>query len=300
MLPVPLSPALSSEDVNTPTPAENLEGKNALITGGASGIGLAIGTVFAEKGYISPRNSHYGRLLTHLLEYRAYVTLVDYNEEGGSQHAKDLQARGLNVQFVQADTRSWQSQVSAFKAAIRFHPAQTLDTVVAGAGNFSETFITRSEQGLRSLADTPSEPATVAWETNAIGTFFTAKLAQLYFELPPPSSTSPVSASTEPKSLILIASLAAYVDIPFMAAYTSSKYGVRGLFRSIRPVFAGRGHRVNLMAPWAIPTPMTAEWIPMFRTVGAAEGSMGQAVAAALRFAADPGVNGESSPFAAL
>ncbi|KAL0253365.1 hypothetical protein SLS55_010342 [Diplodia seriata] len=203
-----------------------------------------------------------------------------------------------SVQFVKADTRSWQSQVSAFKAAIRFHPAQTLDTVVAGAGNFSETFIKREEQGLRSLADTPAEPATVAWETNAIGTFFTAKLAQLYFELPPPSGTSPSPATTDdqPKSLILIASLAAYVDIPFMAAYTSSKYGVRGLFRSIRPVFAGRGHRVNLMAPWAIPTPMTAEWIPMFRAVGAAEGSMGQAVAAALRFAADPGVNGESSP----
>ncbi|KAL1639591.1 hypothetical protein SLS58_007791 [Diplodia intermedia] len=274
MPPVPLSPALSSEDVNKPTPAENLKGKNALITGGASGIGLAIGTVFAEKG--------------------AYVTLVDYNEEGGNQHAKDLQARGLNVQFIKADTRSWQSQVSAFKAAIRFHPAQTLDTVVAGAGNFSETFITPEEQGLSSLDETPAEPATVAWETNAIGTAFTAKLAQLYFELPPPpgGTVGRSSAPTdEPKSLILIASLAAYVDIPFMAAYTSSKYGVRGLFRSIRTIFAGRGHRVNLMAPWAIPTPMTAEWIPMFRAVGAAEGNMGQAVSAALRFAADPDVN---------
>ncbi|OJD34124.1 nad dependent epimerase dehydratase family protein [Diplodia corticola] len=283
MAPIPLSPALSSEDVNTFPSADNLAGKNALVTGGASGIGLAIGTTFAEKG--------------------AHVTLVDISEEAGNKHAADLQSRGLKVQFAPADIRSWRAQVSAFKAAIQFHPAQRLDIVVAAAGNFSTTFIGRDEQPLTSLADDPPEPPTIAWDTNAIGTGFTAKLSQLYFELPPPPTTEgeeekeqqeEEKSNNDPKSLILVASLAAYVDIPLMAAYTSSKYAVRGLFRSIRPLLAARGIRVNLLAPWAIPTPMTAEWMPLSRAVGAPEGRMEQAVGAALRCASDAGVVGRA------
>lgn len=51
MAPIPLSRALSHEEANKLLPADNLQGKNVLITGGASGISLAIGTSFAEKGY---------------------------------------------------------------------------------------------------------------------------------------------------------------------------------------------------------------------------------------------------------
>lgn len=178
--------------------------------------------------------------------------------------------------------------MEAFKAAVKFHPDETLDIVVAGAGTFSETFVTPDEPGITSLDETPPEPPTIAWETNSIGLSFTAKLAQLYFEF------TQKSASSEPKSLLLIASLAAYFDIPLMSAYTSSKYGARGLFRSIRPIFAGRGHRVNLMAPWIIPTRMTVEWMKMFRAVGAPEGHVDQAVMSALRCASDKNVNGKA------
>ncbi|EOD53102.1 hypothetical protein GTA08_BOTSDO09533 [Neofusicoccum parvum] len=273
MTPVPLSPPLSVDDANTLLPAEKLKGRNALITGGASGIGLAIGTAYAEKG--------------------AYVTLVDINEEDGKKNATNLQAMGLPVQFVKADVRSWESQVAAFKAAINFHPHKTIDIVVGGAGTFSEMFITPNESGITSLDEDPPKPATDAWDVNAIGLTFTAKLAQLYFEMPP-AAPGGAPASTEPKSLVLIASLAAYFDIPIMAAYTSSKYGARGLFRNIRPIFASRGHRVNLIAPWIIPTAMTVEWMKMFRAVGAPEGNIGQAIIAATRCAADPTVNGRS------
>ncbi|KAK0663254.1 5'-hydroxyaverantin dehydrogenase [Lasiodiplodia hormozganensis] len=268
MAPIPLSPALSHEEANKLLPADNLQGKNVLITGGASGISLAIGTSFAEKG--------------------AYVTLVDINEEAGKQHAESLRARELKVQFIKADVRSWQSQVEAFKAAVKFHPDETLDIVVAGAGTFSETFVAPDEPGITSLDETPPEPPTIAWETNSIGLSFTAKLAQLYFEF------TQKPASSEPKSLLLIASLAAYFDIPLMSAYTSSKYGARGLFRSIRPIFASRGHRVNLMAPWIIPTSMTVEWMKMFRAVGAPEGHVDQAVTSALRCASGKNVNGRA------
>ncbi|KAF4303596.1 hypothetical protein GTA08_BOTSDO09533 [Botryosphaeria dothidea] len=272
MAPVPLSPPLGNDDVNTLLAAENLKGRNALITGGASGLGLAIGTAYAEKG--------------------AYVTLVDINETDGKKHAADLQAKGLKVQFVKTDVRSWEEQVAAFKTAINFHPHKTLDIVVGGAGTFSEMFLLPDEPSITSLDDHPPKPATDAWEVNAIGLAFTAKLAQLYFEMPSP--TQEAAPAPAPKSLLLIASLAAYFDIPVMAAYTSSKYGARGLLRNLRPIFARRGHRINLLAPWIIPTAMTVEWMKMFRAVGAPEGNIGQAVTAAIRCAADPGVNGRA------
>ena len=200
----------------------------------------------------------------------------------------------ISVQFIQADVRSWQAQVAAFEAAVKFHPNKTLDTVVAAAGNFSEPYIGLNDDDeepvLASLDEDLQEPPTVAWETNTIGLAFTAKLTQLYFELP--ATATATSATGEHKSLLLIASLADYVDVPIMAAYTSSKYGARGLFRSIRSIFASRGHRVNLMAPWAIPTAMTVDWIRIFRAVGAAEGHMSQAVMSALRCASDKDVDG--------
>ncbi|EKG15850.1 hypothetical protein MPH_06938 [Macrophomina phaseolina MS6] len=280
MAPIPLSPALSVDDANTLLSAENLKGRNALITGGASGLGLAIGTAYAEKG--------------------AYVTLVDINEEDGKRHAAGLQAKGLKVQFITTDVRSWEAQVAAFKAAIKFHPRRTLDIVVGGAGTFSEMFLQPDEPAITSLDVDPPKPPTDAWDVNAIGLAFTAKLAQLYFEMPASASATEEegegapSQQGQPKSLLLIASLAAYFDIPLMAAYTSSKYGARGLLRNLRPIFAARGHRVNLMAPWIIPTAMTVEWMKMFRAVGAPEGNIGQAVTAAIRCAADPGVNGRA------
>lgn len=58
----------------------------------------------------------------------------------------DIRSGNISVHSVKADVRSWHLQVGAFKAAINFHPAKTLDMVVAGAGMFSETFIALEDE----------------------------------------------------------------------------------------------------------------------------------------------------------
>jgi 5'-hydroxyaverantin dehydrogenase len=192
-----------------------------------------------------------------------------------------------SVQFITTDVTSWTSQVAAFKAAIAFSPTHdTVDIVVASAGVFGDPFLAADEPAV-SLESDPPAPNLVALKVNSIGSFYTAKLAQLYLKMP---KSGP---SSEPPSLILIASLAAYFDIPLMSSYTSSKYAVRGLFRSIRPLFADRGIRVNLIAPWIMETPLVVEWLKMFDAVGAPQGDSKQVVTAALRFADDKTVNGE-------
>lgn len=184
---------------------------------------------------------------------------------------------------------SWTSQVAAFKAAIAFSPSHSaIDIVVAAAGVFGIPFLEPDEAPV-SLESDPPAPNMVDLEVNTIGAYYTAKLAERYFALPP-SSTS--TLCPDPKSLIFIASVAAYLDIPIMSSYSASKYAVRGLFRSIRPIFAQRGFRVNLLAPWIMDTPLAVDWIKMFKAVGAPVGDVEDVYTAAMRLADDPTVNG--------
>jgi 5'-hydroxyaverantin dehydrogenase len=136
----------------------------------------------------------------------------------------------------------WTSRVAAFKAAIAFSPSDsTVDMVLAAAGVFGIPLLAADKPAV-ALENDPPAPSMVAVEVNTIGSYYTAKLAQLYFVLPGSPPT------LEPKSLILISSLVAYFDIPPMNSHTASKFSVRGIFHSIRPMFADRGMRVNPIA----------------------------------------------------
>ncbi|KAK7711230.1 hypothetical protein SLS57_008145 [Botryosphaeria dothidea] len=187
----PLSRAVSVEDCNKRLDGASLSGKNVLITGGASGVGAAIAQTYAEKG--------------------AYVTLVDINEDLGAQHADFLVSRGHHAQFVRTDTTSWDDQLRAFKAATHFHPTHTLDIVIACAAVLGSPFVTPTETPFdpSSSSSDPPPPDVSPININTIGLTYTAKLAQLFFELP---TTAP--APTTPKSLVLFTSMLAYVRTP--------------------------------------------------------------------------------------
>lgn len=82
--------------------AKRLEGKVAIVTGGASGLGQAIAGLFAAEG--------------------ASVVIGDVDTERGPQVAAELESRGAGVVFVEADVT---------KAA---HHQRLVDTAVARFG----------------------------------------------------------------------------------------------------------------------------------------------------------------------
>lgn len=61
----------------------NFEGKVALVTGGAHGIGKGIAKQFADRG--------------------AHTVIVDYNEENGKKTAEELTFGNVKSLFVKTD-----------------------------------------------------------------------------------------------------------------------------------------------------------------------------------------------------
>ncbi len=57
--------------------------------------------------------------------------------------------------------------------------------------------------------------------------------------------------------IVVVASIAAHVGEPYIAAYTASKHGVLGLVRSAAAELAGDGVTVNAVSPGYVDTPMT-------------------------------------------
>ena len=256
-------------DLTKPIEGGVLIDKSVLITGGASGLGALIATSFAKQG--------------------ARVTIADLNEELGIALAQGLTALNGQVDFVRTDVTDWNSQVQAFKSAIAFAGSNSIDIVVAGAGLSGQRFISDQEETPSLNRDPPvPKAAGPTLAVNAEGAYYTSKLAQHYFALP---STSENIARYK-KCLILISSIAGYLEI-VASDYTASKWAVRGLFRSIRSKMEDLGHRVNLIAPWIMDTPMSKGLAEICRANGIPVGDANNVAEAVVRCATDETICGK-------
>ncbi|KAH7161913.1 hypothetical protein EDB81DRAFT_785730 [Dactylonectria macrodidyma] len=128
----------------------NLEGKNVVFTGGASGIGREAVTIFANAG--------------------ANVTFGDIDKVSGARLAAEL---GERVNYKETDVTSFQSLKDLFAAAAEVHGAP--DIVCANAGiHEHEDWL--SEEYLE------KDCAWRATQVNFIGVLNTIKLAFLSFK----------------------------------------------------------------------------------------------------------------------
>ena len=90
----------------------NLNGKVAIVTGGAMGIGLGIAYRLAEAG--------------------AKVVIADLNEEAGRQAAQDLNNNGWAAAFIKTDVAAEEQVKTAANFAVKTYGS--LDIVVNNAG----------------------------------------------------------------------------------------------------------------------------------------------------------------------
>ncbi|KAL4898955.1 hypothetical protein BDW74DRAFT_189635 [Aspergillus multicolor] len=224
------------EPLNLKFDLTSLQEKSALITGGASGLGLATAQKWADAG--------------------VSVTIADIQPPTGPMQPGLAQC----VHYVHCDVTSWESQVVAFKAALRNSPTGSLDIVACFAG----TALAPGNQvdhvlaaGIPDLDIDPPKPNTRNIDVNLVGSYYTSWLGLYYMRIPGtvPHSEQPNSNT---KALLFCASIAAYMDSPKASTYPASKFGVRGLFRSTRAQTQQLGVRCNLLAPWFFDSPLIA------------------------------------------
>ncbi|KAK6429509.1 hypothetical protein LTR95_014346 [Oleoguttula sp. CCFEE 5521] len=257
-----LSPSI---DFSRPIDPTVFKDRAALITGGASGIGEGVARALASHG--------------------AAVSIVDFNAELGEALAKELTAQGQKASFFKCDTTDWSQQAKVFKETIAWGNGR-LDIVIPSAGLAGTSL--KSELEKAAHVDEPMEPNLRVLDVNLRGVYFTSSLALHYFRH--------LSPSPAPQ-LCLISSLAGYLGLPFAADYCAAKFGVRGLWKTLRTNGGARemgGCQVNLIAPTYIRTPMTAGISDRLEGMGVVVGQVGDVVEAVLRAVGDERVDGRA------
>lgn len=197
--------------------------KVAIVSGGASGIGLAMSQYFASEGYD--------------------VAIFDVDAKAGNDVVSQLASSHpqMRVTFKLCDVSSWQSQAENFKQV--HSEFGRIDVVCANAGI--------SEKGTSALgnieSDEPVEPNLKIMDVNLSGVIYSVKLAIHYM------SKNELSGSSR-GSIICTASNAGLYPFPVSPLYAAAKSGVIGLVRSTAPVLERQKIQINALAPAVLVT----------------------------------------------
>lgn len=218
-----MAPSIDFSDTDSISPdakynTSKLAGKSVIITGAGSGLGE--------------------RFLREYVKAGAFVTFGDLAEDRSQKIVDELGED--KAHFVHCDVLKWQDQLHLFLTALDKSPSKTIDIVIANAGISGLDDLASDDTEINGQ---PKEPNVDQINVNLIGVIYTAKLALHYLPL---QTESP----DRDRCLILISSIAGYVDKPGSPQYNASKFGVRGLMRCLRTTMPEQKMRVNLLAPW--------------------------------------------------
>lgn len=197
----------------------NLENKVAVVTGGASGLGLATVKAYLAKG--------------------ASVAIFDLNAEQGALVAAELGEKALFCQVNVADEASVQQAIAQTLA--KFGAIHVIVNC-AGIGSASRTV---GKNGAM-----PLELFSKVIAVNLVGTFNVTRLTAAEMAKNTPD------VDGERGVIINTASVAAFDGQIGQVAYSASKGGVVGMTLPLARDLAMLGIRVNTIAPGIFNTPL--------------------------------------------
>ncbi|MGI5242250.1 SDR family NAD(P)-dependent oxidoreductase [Dactylosporangium sp. CA-139066] len=198
----------------------DLAGISALVTGGASGLGLATARRLVKQG--------------------ARVVILDLPGSAGAQVADEL---GADASFVAGDVTTEEGVSAALDAA---QEQGTLRAVVHCAGRGHTMRVLNKDGSPGSLDD-----YSAIVKLNLIGSFNVLRLAAARI-----ATTEPVDG--ERGAIVLTASVAAWEGQIGQIPYASSKAGVVGMTLVAARDLASRYIRVATIAPGIFDTPLLA------------------------------------------
>src|SRR5690348_776411 len=199
-----------------------LQGRKALVTGGARGLGAGMAEALARAG--------------------AAVAIGDIREDIGRATANALAQSGGTARFVPlnvTDEASWEAAIPRTIAEL-----DGLDIVVNNAGiEISELIIDLNPHNLLRML-----------EVNILGVALGIKHAF--------RAMRPGGAAGNGGSVVNVASVAATIAFPGIAIYSATKSAVDRLTRvaAMESGKLGYGVRVNCIYPGLVPTEMARAW----------------------------------------
>jgi NAD(P)-dependent dehydrogenase (short-subunit alcohol dehydrogenase family) len=199
-----------------------LKGRTALITGASSGLGKRFAEVLAGQG--------------------ANVVVAARRKDRLDALVKSITAAGGQALAVECDVTDEASVIAAYDAAEKRFGL--VDTVINNAGmTHSDNAVTQSLDEFRRVMDLN---ITSVWLVAREG-------ARRLIKAGPDQSSR--------GRIVNIASMAARIIIPNVAAYCASKAGCAHLTRSLAREWARYGINVNSLSPGYVATELTEEWL---------------------------------------
>jgi NAD(P)-dependent dehydrogenase (short-subunit alcohol dehydrogenase family) len=191
----------------------------ALITGGVSGLGLAVARRIRADG---------GR-----------ITLLDINDEAGAQAAQEFADEGV---YQKTDVTSEKAVEAALDTAVERMGGVNVAVNCAG--------VIGAARALGREAPMPLDFFHKTIQINLVGSFNVAKAAASVMQ------SNSANSDGERGVIINTASVAAYEGQIGQAAYSASKAGIVGMTLPLAREFTRFGIRVMTIAPGVFWTPM--------------------------------------------